>query len=76
MNFSAGEDFYMYVNEKWLNDPKNKIPDEYSSWGGFVKLLDDGLKKQINIVKNILMIYTITIHIIKMKIIILYLLMI
>ena len=43
----------MYVNEKWLNDPKNKIPDEYSSWGGFVKLLDDGLKKQINIVKNI-----------------------
>lgn len=26
------DDFYQYVNKKWLDDPENKIPAEYSSW--------------------------------------------
>ena len=34
-------DFYQYVNHVWLNDLKNAIPDDYSSWGGFTKLHDD-----------------------------------
>ena len=44
---SAGENFYEYVNNKWLLDSNNKIPDDYSSWGGFTKLFDDGLMNQI-----------------------------
>jgi len=50
---SPSNDFYSYVNQKWLDDPLNKIPDDYSSWGGFTKLYDDGLKNQINMVKNL-----------------------
>src|SRR5689334_20473447 len=50
---SASSDFYLYVNHAWLNDPKNKIPDEYSKWGGFVKLFDQSLKDQINLVQNL-----------------------
>ena len=45
--------FYEYVNEKWLSDPKNDIPSDYSSWGGFVELHDTGLKNQIKIVKDL-----------------------
>ena len=26
-NLSVGNDFYEYVNNKWLNDPLNKIPE-------------------------------------------------
>jgi len=52
-NLSPEEDFYQYVNHKWLNDENNKIPQDYSSWGGFVKLYDEGLTKQIDIVKNL-----------------------
>lgn len=51
--YSPGEDFYQYVNHAWLNNPANQIPPEYSSWGGFTKLYDDGLKNQIEIVKNL-----------------------
>ena len=40
-----GDDFYRYVNGKWL--ATNKIPDEYSSWGSayevFKKTNDDAL---------------------------------
>ena len=52
-NITPNEDFYQYVNYKWLNDINNKIPDDYSSWGGFTKLYDDGLYKQIDIIKEI-----------------------
>jgi putative endopeptidase len=45
--------FYYYVNQKWLDDPANKIPDEYPYWGGFVKLSDQCLKNQIQLVKDI-----------------------
>ena len=50
---SPGNNFYQYINHKWLNDPSNQIPSDYSSWGGFTKLYDDGLINQINIVKNL-----------------------
>ena len=50
---SPGEDFYSYVNQEWLDDPNNSIPDDYSSWGGFTKLYDDSLNNQINMVKTI-----------------------
>eukprot|EP00943_MAST-04B_sp_MAST-4B-sp1_P002635 g2635.t1 len=49
----AGTDFYLHVNKKWLVDPANKIPNEYSQWGGFTKLHDEGLKKQIQLVKDL-----------------------
>jgi len=47
------EDFYLHVNKKWLDDAENVIPSEYPSWGGFVKLHDEGLKKQIEMVKEL-----------------------
>jgi len=49
---SPANDFYSYVNQEWLDNPMNSIPDDYSSWGGFTKLHDDGLKNQISMVKN------------------------
>ena len=52
-NLSPNNDFYLYVNQKWLSDNKNKIPEDYSSWGGFTKLYDIGLQNQIKIVKNL-----------------------
>ena len=50
---SPGYNFYEYVNHAWLTNPNNQIPPDYSSWGGFTKLYDDGLSNQINIVKNL-----------------------
>lgn len=47
------EDFYLHVNQKWLEDPDNSIPSEYSRWGGFIKLADEGLKNQIDLVKEL-----------------------
>ena len=52
-NTRPQDDFYTYVNKKWLDDPKNKIPDEYSRWGGFIKLHDDGLTNQISLVESL-----------------------
>ena len=48
-----GEDFYGHINQEWLDNPENSIPDDYSSWGGFTKLHDDGLHNQIDIVKSL-----------------------
>lgn len=53
INNRPQDDFYMYVNKKWLEDPANAIPNEYSRWGGFVKLHDDGLKNQIRMVEEL-----------------------
>jgi len=50
---SANNDFYQYVNDEWLSHFSHQIPDDYSSWGGFTKLHDDGLRNQINIVKGL-----------------------
>ena len=50
---SADDDFYLHVNQAWLDDPKNQIPSDYSSWGGFLKLYDEGLSNQIDIVKQL-----------------------
>lgn len=52
-NILPGENFYQYVNSNWLNNPENQIPSDYSSWGGFTKLQDEGIYNQINIVKNL-----------------------
>jgi len=41
------------MNKKWLDDPTNAIPAEYSTWGGFTKLDDEGLLKQIQLVKDL-----------------------
>lgn len=49
----ASANFYQHVNKNWLEDPKNRIPDEYSTWGGFIKLHDQGLKNQINLIRNL-----------------------
>ena len=50
---TPGEDFYLHVNSKWLNDTANAIPDDHSSWGGFTKLHNDGLLAQIGLVKEL-----------------------
>jgi putative endopeptidase len=47
----AQDDFYNHVNKSWLDS--NQIPSEYSRWGGFTKLYDDGLKNQIELVKGL-----------------------
>ena len=53
MSNTCKEDFYQYVNRDWLENPDNKIPDDYSSWGGFTKLHDDIIKLQISLVKEL-----------------------
>jgi putative endopeptidase len=40
-------DFYEWVNRSWLDDPANRIPDEYTTWGAFTQLDDAALKQQI-----------------------------
>ena len=50
---SPRDDFYLHVNQAWLSAPENQIPTEYSNWGGFTKLHDEGLKKQIQLVKDL-----------------------
>ena len=52
-SLSPGNNFYQYVNNAWLNNPANQIPPDYSSWGGFTKLYDDGLNNQIDMVKQL-----------------------
>ena len=52
-NLAPGINFYQYVNHVWLSNPLNQIPLDYSSWGGFTKLYDEGLTNQIDIVKNL-----------------------
>ena len=42
---SPQNDFYQWVNNSWLEN--EKIPDDYSSWGGFTKLYDEGLNNLI-----------------------------
>lgn len=50
---TAKQDFHDYVNKKWLDDPANSIPSEYTTWGGFTILADNGLKNQIKLVKEL-----------------------
>lgn len=49
----SNENFYLHVNEKWLNDPMNQIPGDYPKWGGFIKLHDQGIKNQIQLVQDL-----------------------
>lgn len=53
MSETPQSNLYLAQNGKWLNDPENKIPDEYSSWGSFTKLHDSSLKKQIKILDDL-----------------------
>ena len=50
---SPQNNFYNWVNNKWLNDPSNAIPVDQTSWGGFIKLREEGIQKQIQIAKDI-----------------------
>lgn len=50
---SAKTDFYQYVNEKWLADPANAIPSDYTKWGSFLTLYDQSLKDQIELIKSL-----------------------
>jgi putative endopeptidase len=45
--------FYLWQNKKWLDDPANDIPADYTSWGGFMKLRDNSLKQQNEILKEL-----------------------
>lgn len=47
------EDFYLHVNKRWLDNPDNAIPGDYSRWGGFLKLHDQSLIDQIELVKEL-----------------------
>ncbi len=48
------ENFYLHVNEKWINDPENQIPPQYSKWGGFIKLHDQGIMNQIQLIERMI----------------------
>lgn len=50
---SAADDFYRFVNHGWLADESIKIPEEYPSWGSFIKLVDDSVKNQIKLAKEL-----------------------
>ena len=50
---AATSNFYLHVNKNWLDDPANQIPSDYSKWGGFTKLHDNGLVNQIKLVQNL-----------------------
>ena len=41
-NFTPGDNFFMYVNENWINS--NPIPDEFSRWGTFTVLQETNNK--------------------------------
>lgn len=34
----ANENFYLHVNKKWLEDPKNVIPADYPRWVDLLSL--------------------------------------
>ena len=50
---NANDDFYLCVNKSWLDNPVNKIPYDYSGWGGFIKLYDENLFNQIELVTQL-----------------------
>lgn len=52
-NNSPKTNFYLWQNSKWLDNPNNKIPSDYSSWGTFEKLRDNSLKQQIEILQEL-----------------------
>jgi predicted metalloendopeptidase len=54
MSTCCHENFYLHVNEKWLSDPLNQIPNDYPKWGGFIKLHDQGAKDQIQLIKDLI----------------------
>jgi putative endopeptidase len=45
--------FYLWQNSEWLNDPKNQIPSDYTSWGAFMKLRDNSLIHQNEILTEL-----------------------
>ena len=51
--YSPKTDFYLWENHKWLNDPKNAIPADYSLWGSFIKLRDTSLNDQIKLLNEL-----------------------
>lgn len=50
---TACNNFYEYANEWWLEDEAITIPAEYPRWGSFIKLHDESLKSQINLLKEV-----------------------
>jgi putative endopeptidase len=50
---SAQENFYLFMNEEWINDPKNKIPDEYNNWNNFMIIVDKVFHDLIGLVKGL-----------------------
>ena len=53
MKHRAQDDFYLHVNYDWLTKSENNIPSDYSSWGGFIKLYDQSLRDQINLLREL-----------------------
>ena len=41
------------MNNAWLSDESITIPDEYPRWGSFIKLVEESLKKQIGLLKEL-----------------------
>ena len=50
-SIKPGEDFFQYVNGNWVK--QNPIPAEYSRWGMFMKLRDDNLIAQRQILEDL-----------------------
>jgi putative endopeptidase len=51
--YTPQNNFYLWQNNDWLNDPKNQIPADYSTWGSFTQLRDNSLNQQIKILTKL-----------------------
>jgi putative endopeptidase len=49
-NFAPGNNFFMYVNENWINT--NPIPNDFSRWGSFTVLQELNNKRVKDIVES------------------------
>lgn len=47
--------FYQWQNSEWLNNPKNQIPEEYTTWGSFAILRDKTMNDQIKIFQDLVL---------------------
>lgn len=49
----AKTNFYLYVNQTWIDDPKNTILEDYTSLNLYTELMEHTLQKQISCIKEL-----------------------
>lgn len=57
INFSKsinpGDNFYLFVNENWINNKENQVPDDHQKWSEFNILREKNVKKIENLLDNL-----------------------